>query len=149
MDAAVLPAVLEAEAHGRSFLLVQGEDALPTLRDRLAEAGATVTVATAYSNRIPEESRAAIATLFANPSAYPHAAAFTSASTVHNLVAMLKAAGLSLPESVTRASIGPVTSRALTQHGLPPHIEAAQSTVAGLVECLGAHFRLAAGPKLY
>jgi uroporphyrinogen-III synthase len=157
LRADVLPAIFTAEAlaeklrpeaRGRSFLLVLGEEAAPTLHDALVGAGATVRVAAAYSNRIPAGSLPAIASLFAQPSSYPDAVTFTSASTVNNLVALLKAAQLELPEAVVRASIGPVTSRALRAQDLPPHLEAAESTIPALVECLAAHFR-SAGPKLY
>jgi uroporphyrinogen-III synthase len=42
-----------------------------------------------------------------------------------------------------RASIGPITSRALDGLGLPPHLEAAEPTIAALVEALAAHFHAA------
>jgi uroporphyrinogen-III synthase len=45
-----------------------------------------------------------------------------------------------LPEGVTRASIGPVTTRALRELNLSPHIEAKESTIPALVECLAVHF---------
>jgi len=65
---------------------------------------------------------------------------FTSASTARNLVALLGAAGLRLPESVARASIGPVTTRALAELGLPPNVEAAEPTLAALAEALASHW---------
>ena len=147
--AEALVETLRPEASGRSFLLVLGEGALPTLHDGLIAAGATVTLAIAYSNRIPAESRIAIASLFADSSSYPDAVAFTSASTVNNLVELLASARLTLPETIIRASIGPITSSALTRHGLPPHIEAAESTVTALIQCFAAHFSSSPEPKLY
>jgi len=135
-----LAETLRPEASGRRILLILAEDAPPTLRDALAAAGAQVTVAAAYRSRIPAASLAAIKQLFADPKSRPDAVTFTSASTATNLAALLEAAGLALPDSVVRASIGPVTSRALVDLGLPPHIEASESTIPALVTALAAHF---------
>ena len=60
------------------------------------------------------------------------AVTFTSASTARNLLALCEAAGVRLPEAALRISIGPVTSRTLTELGLPPHGEAREATVAAL-----------------
>ena len=124
-----------------SVLLVLAEQAPAILRSALAAAGACVTVAPAYSNRVPQASLAAVADLFAEPEKVPDAVTFTSASTAANLVALLEAASHTLPASVVRASIGPITSRALCDLGLPPHLEAAEPTVAALANALAAHFQ--------
>jgi len=128
---------------GAHILLVLVEQAPATLASALAVAGARVTVAAAYSNHVPQASLAAVAALFAEPANYPDAVTFTSASTAGNLIALLEAAGLSLPATMVRASIGPITSRALDGLGLPPHLEAAEPTIAALVEALAAHFHAA------
>ena len=141
--AEALAEALGPEASGRQILLVLAEDAPTILRDALTSAGAHVTVAAAYRNRIPDGSLVAIASLFSDPAEFPDVITFTSASTAGNLIALLKAAGLALPASVTRASIGPITSRALRDLGLPPHIEAAESTIPALVTALAARFRAA------
>ncbi len=150
LRADVMPATFTAEALGetlapeaanRRVLLVLGEDAPGTLRAALEAAGAEVTVAAAYRNRIPEASLAAVTSLFADPPEYPDAVTFTSASTAGNLVALLAAAGLKLPDEVVRASIGPITSRALGELGLPPHLEAIESTIPALVNVIANHFR--------
>lgn len=132
---------LTPEAPGRRVLLVLAEDAPGTLRSALEAAGAQVIVAAAYRNRIPEASLAAVTSLFAAPSDYPDAVTFTSASTAGNLVALLAAAGLKLPDTVVRASIGPITSQALRELGLPPHLEAIESTIAEMVDVIANHFR--------
>jgi uroporphyrinogen-III synthase len=139
--AAATAETLAPEASGQRILLVLAEAAPTTLRDRLIAAGAEITVAAAYSNRIPESSLEAITSLFSDPAGYPHAVTFTSASTASNLVALLDAAGLTLPAQVVRASIGPITSRALRDLGLPPHVEAADSTIAALAASLADHFQ--------
>jgi uroporphyrinogen-III synthase len=131
------------EAHGARILLLLAEQAPATLASALEAAGARVTVAAAYSNRIPEAALAAVAALFAEPANCPDAVTFTSASTAGNLIALLDAAGLTMPAAVVRASIGSVTSRALADLGLPPHLEAAEPTIAALAEALAVHFHSA------
>jgi uroporphyrinogen-III synthase len=136
-----LAETLLPEAAGRHILLVLVEAAPTPLRDALEAAGAHVTVAAAYGNRIPAASLAAIGSLFAEPANYPDAVTFTSASTGRNLATLLEAAGLTLTDSVVRASIGPITSQALRDLGLPPHLEAAESTIPALVATLAAYFQ--------
>lgn len=131
---------LRPEIAGREVLLILAEDAAPTLRDLLASAGARVTVVAAYSNRIPAASLTAARSLFLNPSSWPDAIAFTSASTARNLAALLAASAIALPPTIVRASIGPVTSEALRNLGLPPHVEARESTIPALADTLAAHF---------
>jgi uroporphyrinogen-III synthase len=138
--AEALAARLAPEVRGRRVLLVLAEDAPRILRAALEASGAAVTVAAAYSNRIPVASLEAVAALFADAAGYPDAVTFTSASTAVNLAALLEAARLILPDAVIRASIGPVTSGTLRELGLPPHIEAAQATIPALVEALADHF---------
>jgi uroporphyrinogen III methyltransferase / synthase len=59
---------------------------------------------------------------------------FTSSSTVQFLIQSLgETDGLATQRLV---SIGPVTSQALRQHGLEPHVEASQHDIEGLVEAL-------------
>lgn len=144
--AASLAEVLLPEARGRRILLVLAEQAPATLHAALEAAGASVTVAAAYRNRIPRTAREDLAALFAQPANSPDAVTFTSASTVGNLLSLLEAAGLSLPEAVVRASIGPVTSRALRNLGLPPHLEANEPTIPALVDALAAHYQKTASP---
>jgi uroporphyrinogen-III synthase len=63
---------------------------------------------------------------------------FTSASTVRFLLDQ------ATPGSATRiVSIGPVTSAALRERGLEPHVEAARHDIDGLVEALVADAALA------
>jgi uroporphyrinogen-III synthase len=136
-----LAGTLAPEAGGRRFLLMLAEEAPTALRDRLERAGATeVRVVAAYGNRVPEGSVAAVRELFGAAAAWPDAVTFTSASTARNLVGLLDAARLALPEAVVRASIGPVTSKALRELGLSPHVEAREASVVGLVVALVGYF---------
>ena len=135
-----LAETLSGEARGKRFLLILAEDGPTTLRDGLLAVGAQVTVAAAYRNRVPESSVGAIASLFSDAAGCLDAVTFTSASTAHNLLSLLQAAQLTLPETVIRASIGPVTSKALNELNLPPHVEAKESTIPALVDCLADYF---------
>jgi uroporphyrinogen-III synthase len=139
--AEALAAKLGPEVRGLRVLLVLAEDAPRVLRAALEANGAAVTVAEAYRNRIPEGALEKAAELFGVGARYPDAVTFTSASTAGNLVALLAAAGLKLPEVVVRASIGPITSRALRELGLAAHVEAAGATIPALVEALAGHFQ--------
>lgn len=137
-----LAKTLAPEAAGKRILLVLAEEAPTTLADGLLAAGARqVLVAPAYRNRIPESSVPEIAALFRKQDSYPDAVTFTSASTANNLTALLEAAQLKLPDGVVRASIGPVTSRALRELNLPPHVEARESTIPALLDCLATFFQ--------
>jgi uroporphyrinogen-III synthase len=127
-------------APGQSFLLVRAAEARDVLPEALIAAGATVTIAEAYRNRLPHDSLPALQSLFASPEACPHAVTFTSASTARNLVALLESAGLALPSAVLRASIGPITSQALRDLGLPPHLEAAEPTIPALCDAMASAF---------
>lgn len=60
---------------------------------------------------------------------------FTSSSTVRHF---LEAAGERLSRRTRLLSIGPVTSSALRERGLEPHVEAARHDIDGLVEALVA-----------
>jgi uroporphyrinogen-III synthase len=134
-----LAEALLPEAPGKSFLLVRAAQARDTLPQTLTAAGAIVTIAEAYRNKLPAESMQALQTLFAAPETYPDAITFTSASTARNLFALLEAATLPLPPSITLASIGPITSQALRDLGHEPTIEAAEPTIPALILSLQNH----------
>src|SRR5438445_13784493 len=55
---------------------------------------------------------------------------FTSSSTVENFLAL----GLPWPKGMRIASIGPITSKTATDHGLKIDIEARRHDIEGLVE---------------
>jgi uroporphyrinogen III methyltransferase/synthase len=61
---------------------------------------------------------------------------FTSSSTVKNFFALK----LPLPSGLKFASIGPVTTRTLEEHGARPAVEAARHDVPGLVEAIQHYF---------
>jgi uroporphyrinogen-III synthase len=125
-------ALLPHATAGTHFLLVRAEQARDLLPDSLRAAGAEVTIAPAYRTVIPTASAQQIRDLFHSPSTWPDAIAFTSGSTVTNLLALLESTGLTLPRDIRRVSIGPVTSQTLRDAGYPPDIEADETTTASL-----------------
>ncbi|SFS15109.1 uroporphyrinogen-III synthase [Granulicella pectinivorans] len=123
---------------GTRVLLVRAEVARNELPNALTHAGAEVTIAEAYRTVIPSGSVEALRHLFATHP--PDAVTFTSSSTATNLVALLEAGGMTLPPTIVRASIGPITSQTLRVLGLPPSIEAATATTASLAQALADYF---------
>lgn len=137
----LLQHALQPKGAPTRFLLLRAEIAREVLPDSLHAAGAEVTVVPVYRNVVPHDSIAAIRELFSSREKWPAAITFTSSSTATNLLALLEAAGLLLPQEILRISIGPVTSQTLMELGYPPHAEAAEanlpSLVAAVVESLG------------
>jgi uroporphyrinogen-III synthase len=138
---ALLPHALQPDGTPTRFLLLRAEIARNHLPDTLRAAGAEVTIAPVYRNVVPSDSIAAIRELFSTRENWPAAITFTSSSTATNLLALLEASGLSLPQEIQRLSIGPITSQTLRDLNLPPHAEASEpnlpSIVAEVVKCLG------------
>ena len=138
---ALLPQALQPEGGPTRFLLIRAEEAREHLPETLRSAGAEVTVAPAYRTIIPAGSVEAIRELFSRPENVPDAITFTSASTVRNLFALLDVAGVTLPsrspvENVVLASIGPITSAALSELGHAPQVESLHADIKGLTEVL-------------
>lgn len=134
-----LAEALTRHAPNSSILLVRAAAGRDLLPDSLIAAGAKVTIAEAYRNVIPTESVEELRTLFTtNP---PDAITFTSGSTATNLVALLEAASLKIPDGVVLASIGPVTSQAMRELGTEPTIEASEATIPALVASLSSFWQ--------
>lgn len=148
---ALLPHARQPDGSPTRFLLVRAEEAREHLPETLHAAGAEVTIAPAYRTVLPSGSVERIRELFRAPEAgsppqgagaSPMAAVtFTSSSTARHLFALLRSAGCSLPETVMRASIGPITSATLCELGFPPHVEAPEATVESLAISLARHLR--------
>lgn len=132
-----LAKALLPDAKGSRMLLIRAETGRDILIEQLTEAGAEVTLAPAYQTVIPPESvdrlRRELPTV--------DAVTFTSSSSVNNFFTLLQASALSLPESIVLASIGPVTSATLRQHGHKPSVEAREATVASLASAVAMALR--------
>lgn len=134
--------IADGDVGGRRVLLTRADRATATLPDALREAGAQVDDVAVYRT--------------VRPLALDEAATdalrdgrvdwitFTSHSTVENFLALAdpdwRAGGVSI------ASIGPVTSAALTAAGLAPAVEAEPHTLDGLVRAIVAAAGDAHGP---
>ena len=124
---------------GQSFLIPRAEIARPDLVDGLRSRGGEVREVVAYRT-LPEPLPEDLADRLDRGEI--DLVTFTSSSTVTNFVEALPAdrcAGLL--EKVKAASIGPVTSDTLRANRIEIVVEAAESTIPGLLAAIVDHFR--------
>ena len=133
---ALLPHVRRPDGSATRFLLVRAEDARDVLPEALGAAGAEVTIVPAYRTVVPAESIDAVRGLFGGAMSDIAAVTFTSSSTARNLLALCEAAGVVLPSTALRISIGPITSETLRSLGYAPHAEAVTASVAALAQAV-------------
>jgi uroporphyrinogen III methyltransferase/synthase len=124
----VLAAFAGFELAGKKMLLPRAAVARDLIPVELEKRGAQVDVIAAYRNIVPAQSAERIA-----QAAGADWITFTSSSTVKNFLAM---AGAETLKGVRIASIGPVTSATLRQHGLTVHAEAKQFTTDGILQAI-------------
>jgi uroporphyrinogen-III synthase len=122
-------------------LLPQADLARPVLAEALAAAGLAVTPIVAYHTTLGGGG-VDLPALLARAGAVD-AIAFTSPSTVRNLLARLTQEGgdRRYLQRVLLACIGPVTADALHAAGLPPAVAATNQSLEGLVAALIAYYR--------
>jgi uroporphyrinogen III methyltransferase/synthase len=113
------------DLRGARVLIPRAAAARDVLPDELRRRGAEVDVVEAYRTEAPEGA--------VPPPGRIDWVTFTSSSTVKNYLALAGREGLAHARA---ASIGPVTSATLRQHGLEPAVEADPYTVDGLVEAI-------------
>jgi uroporphyrinogen III methyltransferase/synthase len=111
-------------------LWVRGDDAREVLANELSGMGAIVDEAIAYRT-VPEkdDNLEGLARLKEEGA---DVITFTSASTVEHFMNL----GVPLPAETRVASIGPVTSAAIREHGLTVAIEAEENSIPGLVRAV-------------
>ena len=124
---------LKPYARGKRILLVRARVARDVIPRELRQAGARVDVVAAYETVLPADSRRKLKQLLRDPKRRPQVITFTSSSTVRNFVKLAAGAPLG---GIRFASIGPVTSATMRELGLPVSVEAAEYTMAGLVEAI-------------
>ncbi len=111
-------------------LIARARDARDVLPDALRARGAQVDVLALYETvaepLTPEQLRAVREADYVT---------FTSASTVRFFV-QAAGAGTVLSATTRIVSIGPVTSEALSEHGLQPHVQAERHDVDGMIDAL-------------
>jgi uroporphyrinogen III methyltransferase/synthase len=126
------------DIHGQRVLLPRADIARPALANLLREAGANVVEVTAYRTLLPAAEAGELRDLLEGVTV----ATFTSSSTVRNLAAMARDAGLDLAHSLigaTVACIGPITAGTAHELGLTVDVVAGEYTIDGLVEALVQH----------
>lgn len=124
-----LAAALPSDLAGQRILIPRATVARDVVPEALRERGAVADVVNAYRTIVPQPT----ATL---PSEYDWVT-FTSSSTVKNFLALAGS-----PKGRI-ASIGPITTATLRQHGLEPTIEALEYTTDGIVAALERALRTA------
>jgi uroporphyrinogen III methyltransferase/synthase len=116
------------------ILLVRAEKARETLPKELSALGAIVDEAFAYRT-VPEtrDTSGARRQLAQNGA---DLITFTSSSTVENFLAL----GLPWPKGIRIASIGPITSKTMRDHGLTVDVEARRHDIDGLAQVIREFF---------
>ncbi len=127
-------AMLKKRVAGRRVLLARAAVARDVIPERLRQCGADIHVVEAYRTVIPGDSIERVRELFAEGKPLPDAVTFTSSSTVNNFFALLAAAKMEKPPGLRAVSIGPVTTRTLSQHKWEPAREASPYDIPGVVE---------------
>jgi uroporphyrinogen III methyltransferase / synthase len=117
----------------RRALVARAAEARDVLPEALRERGAEVDVVALYETRAEPLDESQLAKV--SGADY---VTFTSSSTVRFFI---EVAGSRLSPSTRLVSIGPVTSAALRERGLDPHVEAARHDIDGVVEALVADAR--------
>lgn len=131
-----LVAALKHLVAGKNVLLIRGTLARDIIPKALKEAGAWVDTADAYHTVVPTDSVARMREVFLSTTP-PDIVTFTSSSTVNNFIRLMNASGFSeRPATLWAASIGPVTSTTLREHGWAPWVEAHEHTMPGLVDAI-------------
>ena len=126
------------DVQGLSFLLPRAAIARPTLREMLAEQGATVDEVPTYNTLPAEPDPQAIEALD-----HVEVLTFTSSSTVRNFVRLVggAAAAREIAARAVIACIGPITAGTVEEEiGLSPAIVAEMYTINGLLEAIVQHF---------
>jgi uroporphyrinogen III methyltransferase / synthase len=122
----------ELDLDGAHVLVPRAREARDLLPDTLRERGAQVSVVTVYETLPADELGVTLAQLAA-----ADVITFTSGSTVHQFVALAGSSDLAgLLTGVRLVSIGPQTSQALADHGLPVAAEADPHTGEGIVQAI-------------
>jgi len=119
------------ELEGRRVLIPGAEVSRDVVADALRPRGAHVEVVVAYRNIIPAEAVAQAAEVFRQP--LPDWVTFASSSAVDHLLSVVRRETLQLTKIAT---IGPITSGTVRDHGLTVTAEAKTHTVTGLAEAI-------------
>ena len=115
----------EVDLRGARVLIPRAAVARDLLPEQLRARGARVDVVEAYRTEVPQDCEPLRGRI--------DWVTFTSSSTVKNFLAIV---GRDVLASARTASIGPVTSATMRQHGVEPTVEASPYTVDGLLAAI-------------
>ncbi len=118
---------------GEKIFIPRAKEARSLLPEGLAEVGAQVDVAEAYTTEPDMEYQSTLVELLENHKV--DIITFTSSSTVRNLMKLIEGKE-ALLEGVTLACIGPITADTCKEYGLTPAIVSDVYTIDGLVEAI-------------
>lgn len=124
----------QTDVENVKMLVVRPAETSGVLAAGLTKLGAIVDEAIAYRTVPETEDRTRARERLVEEGA--DLAVFTSSSTVRNFLALK----LPLPSGLKFASIGPVTTKTLQEHGIEPAVKAARHDVEGLVKAITAYF---------
>jgi len=133
----LLAALDGCDLYGKAFLIPRAKVARDLAPRVLRESGARVEVVEAYQTALPSLSADKITRLL---TPLPELVTFTSSSTATNFARLLREHQAVRLSSVKAASIGPVTSETVRQLGFEVAVEAAESTIPGLVAAITEYF---------
>jgi len=120
----------DASVENLKILLVRAEQARDVLPKELARLGAIVDEAVAYRTVQETDDVSGAQARFREEGA--DLITFTSSSTVENFLALK----LPWPSAMKTASIGPITSKTMRDHGLKVDVEAKQYDIPGLTKAI-------------
>lgn len=134
----VVEGLLARGVAGKSVLIPRAEKAREVLPEKLAEAGATVTVLPVYATRpVDQDPEEILAAMRAGDIRY---VTFTSSSTVDNFFAKIPPQVFrEFVPAVACAVIGPVTAKTLEKYGFTPEVTAGEYTVPALARAVARH----------
>ena len=146
-ESRVIRDALLAESLTDRRILVQCAGAFPDgIVAPLQAAGADVVQAHPYAIDVPPDARGAIDLAFDAVEGRLEALTFTSAHAVHGFVALAERAGVDIGTIGTSGTlivaVGPVTSDALIEHGLPVHVEPETPRMGAMFHDLAAALAL-------
>ena len=119
---------------GKRALILGAKDSREVLEQGLKRCGMDVVKVPIYQTAVPAALARRVREVFARP---VDLVTVTSSSCVDHLVEALRVSGLRRRvRQILFASIGPVTSATVREHGARVSIEATQSTIEGLVEAI-------------
>jgi len=123
---------------GERILLPRGDLARSVLPEQLKAQGILADEISVYETVVAQQQDPIVLDWI--KSNHIHMLTFTSSSTVHNLIQVLQQNGFEDPISVLSqyhiASIGPITSKTITDYGLKVTVEAEEATIESLTAAL-------------